>query len=164
MPPRGWSASVLTVSDRSSKGLRPDASGPRVASALSRAGFRVVERRVVPDERARIARTLRSMARRAALVVTTGGTGVAARDVTPEATRDAVDREVPGLGEAMRAASVRKHPHAVLSRATAGTLGTSLVLNLPGSPRGASECLSAVLEVLPHALDLLGGRGGDAHP
>ena len=163
MQPRRWDAAVLTVSDRSSRGERADASGPRVARALSRAGFRVLDCRIVPDERGRITRTIRGMARRAALVVTTGGTGVSPRDVTPEATLAAVDREVPGLGEAMRAASLRRRPHAMLSRGTAGTLGSSLVLNLPGSPKGAGECLSVVLPVLPHALDLLRGKG-DAHP
>ena len=167
MPPtlktQHFDAAVLTVSDRSARGERPDSGGPRVARALTRAGFRVVDRRLSPDERPRIAQAIRSMARRAALVVTTGGTGLTPRDVTPEATRQVIDREVPGLAEAMRAASFRRFPHAALSRAVTGTLGRSLVINLPGNPRGAVDCLAVVLPALPHALTLLRSPACDTH-
>lgn len=159
----GARAAVLTVSDRSARGERPDTGGPAVARALAAAGFRVDAMEIVPDERPRITAAIRRLARRAALVVTTGGTGVSPRDLTPEATRDAVDREVPGLGELMRAVSLKETRFAALSRGTAGTLGASLVLNLPGSPRGAATCLKAVLPVLPHALTLLGEPGCDPH-
>ena len=157
-------AAVLTVSDRSWRGERPDTGGPRVARDLVRAGFRVSAPQVVPDERRRIAAAIRRLARGASLVVTTGGTGLSPRDVTPEATRSVLDREVPGLAEAMRASGVRRTPHAALSRATAGTLGCCLVLNLPGSPKAASESLAAVLPVLPHALDVLRSPACDSHP
>lgn len=151
-------AAVLTVSDSVVAGTRPDGSGPAVAAALEKAGFQIVAREAVPDERNHIENALVRLCEQASLVVTTGGTGVAARDVTPEATQSVCDREVPGMGERMRAEGMKKTPLAALSRAICGVRGASLVLNLPGSTRGATESLAAVLDVLPHALDLLAGK------
>lgn len=157
-------AAVLTVSDGVAGGSREDAAGRAVADALDEAGFEVIVREVVPDERDRIEGALRNLAAGAALVVTTGGTGLGPRDVTPEATRAVIDREAPGLAEAMRAAGRAATPLADLSRGVAGTIGTALVLNLPGSRRGAIESLEAVVPILPHALELLAGRTTHAPP
>jgi molybdopterin adenylyltransferase len=158
-------AAVITVSDRVWGGDREDESGPAVAVALERAGFRVIATRVVPDERDGIERALRELHGSARLVVTTGGTGLGARDVTPEATTAVVDRVVPGLAEAMRAAGRAGTPTADLSRGVVGVLGTTLVVNVPGNPNGAVESLEAVLPAVPHALAELAGGGvhDDAH-
>jgi molybdenum cofactor synthesis domain-containing protein len=153
-------AAVLTVSDRSSRGEREDAGGPAVEAALRDLGFDVATRAVVADDRGEIARRLRALAATHDLVVTTGGTGLGPRDVTPEATRDVLDREAPGFGEEMRRRSAAAMPRAILSRATAGSVGRCLVVNLPGSPRGAVECLGHVADPLRHAVALL--RGGVA--
>jgi molybdopterin adenylyltransferase len=150
-------AAVLTVSDGVSLGTRQDASGPVVAEVLAGAGYDVRRLEVVADDRTAIERAIRTLAAEASLVVTTGGTGLGPRDVTPEATRAVVERDVPGLAEAMRAAGRRSTPMADLSRGVAGALGSSLVVNLPGSERGARESLEAVLPVLPHALEVLAG-------
>ncbi|HVA64224.1 MAG TPA: MogA/MoaB family molybdenum cofactor biosynthesis protein [Terriglobales bacterium] len=155
--PSRRSAIVVTVSDRSARGQRPDASGPRVAALLSSRGFEVVATAIVPDRLRLLVETLRAASSAAALVVTTGGTGFSPRDLTPEATRKVVDRLAPGLGEAMRAAGAAQNPRAWLSRGIAGLRGRSLVLNLPGSPAAAEESLASILDLLPHALDVLGG-------
>ena len=151
-----WPAKVLTVSDGVVAGTREDRSGDALAERLVAAGFDVVERRVTADGADAVSAALRDLAAGfAGLVVTTGGTGFGPRDLTPEGTRAVLDREAPGLAEAMRLVS----PLGRLSRAVAGTVGTALVLNTPGSSTGAVETLDAVLDVVPHALDLLtGGR------
>jgi molybdopterin adenylyltransferase len=150
----GLEAKVLTVSDGVVAGTREDRSGQALADRLTDAGFAVVDRRVVADGEAAVARALRELtAGFTGLVVTTGGTGFAPRDRTPEGTRAVLDRDAPGLAEAMRLAS----PLGRLSRAVAGTVDTALVLNTPGSTSGAVETLDAVLDVLPHALRLLAG-------
>lgn len=154
-----YSAAVLTVSDRSARGEREDLAGPAVAAALPPSLFQVAPVRIVPDDRDRIAAALRELADTlgVALILTTGGTGLGPRDVTPEATLAVIERSVPGLPEAMRVLTLPNTRHAALSRAVAGIRGGSLILNLPGSPKGAVECLEAVLPVLPHALAVLRG-------
>ena len=151
-------AAVLTVSDSVALGSRVDASGPAVAAALEQAGFTVAAREIVPDERPVIEAALRRLAAKAQLVVTTGGTGVAERDVTPEATRAVCPRLVEGIAERMRSEGARKTPLAALSRGLCGICGKALILNLPGSPAAATDSLAAVIEVLPHALELLRGK------
>jgi molybdenum cofactor synthesis domain-containing protein len=152
----GRSALVLTVSDGVAAGAREDASGAAVAQRLAALGL-AVERAVVPDERSAIEAALVAGAERHALVVTTGGTGLTPRDVTPQATLAVIDYEVPGFAEAMRADGRSRTPLAILSRAVVGVRGRTLVINLPGGPRGAVESLTAVEPVLDHALDTLGG-------
>jgi|SRR5580658_2767686 molybdopterin adenylyltransferase len=156
--PNGTRAAVLTVSDSCSRGDKVDLSGPAVAEALGKRNFHVVVRSVVPDERAAIQEKLIELCRSARLVVTAGGTGIAARDVTPEATSAVSDRLVEGIAEQMRLQGVRKTRFASLSRAVCGVRGTSLILNLPGSPAGAVESLDAVMDLLPHALELILGK------
>lgn len=149
-----WPAKVLTVSDGVVAGTRDDRSGAALADLLSGSGFEVVERRVSADGADAVAGALRELvAGFSGLVVTTGGTGFGPRDLTPEGTRSVIDREAPGLAEAMRLVS----PLGRLSRAVAGTVGQVLVVNTPGSSSGAVECLGAVIDVVPHALDLLAG-------
>ncbi len=151
-------AAVITVSDSCFAGRKTDVSGPAVAARLAELGYDVQNARVVADERAEISAALRDASIAARLIVTTGGTGIAARDVTPEATRDVCEKLLDGVSERMRAEGSRQNPLAPLSRAVCGTLGRSLVLNLPGSPAGAVASLDVVADLLPHALDLLAGR------
>jgi molybdenum cofactor synthesis domain-containing protein len=153
-----FQAAVITVSDGCARGVRQDLSGPAVVAALRAAGFAVTATAVVADEIDAITEALRTHAATATLVVTTGGTGLAARDVTPEATRLVCERLVEGVAERMRAEGVKETPLASLSRGVCGSLGKTLILNLPGSPRGAVTSLNAVIGILPHALDLLAGR------
>jgi molybdenum cofactor synthesis domain-containing protein len=153
-------AAVLTISDSAHAGTRADRSGPAVWARLEKLGWRVSITEVLPDEAGQISSRLASLAdgNRVAAIFTTGGTGVAARDVTPEATRAILEKEIPGLGELMRSSGLRSTPLAVLSRGLAGVRGKVLIVNLPGSPKGAVESLDAIVEVVPHVLDLLSGR------
>lgn len=151
------SAVVLTVSDSVASGRREDLSGPAVKAELKKK-FQVIKVEVVADDYASIETALRRLAGEADLVVTTGGTGIAERDVTPEATRAVCSRLLDGVAERMRAQGAKKTPFAALSRAVCGVCGKSLILNLPGSPKGAVESLEAVMDLLPHAIDLLRGK------
>jgi len=156
-----WRAGVVTVSDRSSRGERPDTSGPLLASLLRELGLSVGEPVVVPDEVDAVQEAVRAAACSYDLVVTTGGTGLSPRDVTPEATRPLLDREVPGIAEALRQRGAAAVPTAVLSRGVAGTIGATLVVNLPGSTGGVRDGVAVLAPVLEHALAQL--RGGGDH-
>jgi molybdopterin adenylyltransferase len=150
-------AAVVTVSDSSHRGEREDLGGPAVAAALEKSNFRVVSREIVPDEEAAIREALVRLTKQARFVVTTGGTGIALRDVTPEATRAVCDRLLEGVAERMRADGSRTTKFAALSRAVCGVRGQSVILNLPGKPSGAVESLGSVIDLIPHALQLLSG-------
>ncbi len=152
------SAAVITISDSSARGEREDLSGPAVAKLLGERGFSVKLNLIVPDETDAIRQALIRSAGQTRLVVTTGGTGIAPRDITPEATRAVCDRVIDGIGERMRAEGSKKTPFAFLSRGICGVRGTSLILNLPGSPNGAVDSLASVIDLLPHALQLVAGN------
>jgi molybdenum cofactor synthesis domain-containing protein len=151
---------VVTVSDSTFAGIREDKSGPALETRLAELGWTIASRHLVPDETAQISSLLSELihARTVDVILTTGGTGLAQRDVTPEATRAVSNREIPGFGERMRAEGLKSTKFAPLSRSTAFTAGTTLILNLPGSPRGAVESLDAVAALIPHVVDLLHGR------
>jgi molybdenum cofactor synthesis domain-containing protein len=157
-----YRAAVVTVSDACHQGKREDLSGPAVASVLTANGFTVAQHTVVPDEQDQIRDTLVQLCEGHDLVVTTGGTGIAARDVTPEATRAVCDRFIDGIPELMRARGLEHTLFAVLTRSLCGIRGHSIILNLPGNPNGARESLAAVVGLLAHALNLL--HGNTAHP
>ena len=153
---------ILTLSDRSASGERADTSGPALADLIHAQNWSVAKQAILPDDESAIRATLIEWADSGEVdvILTTGGTGFAPRDVTPEATRAVIERDVPGLAETMRAESLKKTPHAMLSRAVAGIRGRTLIVNLPGSPKGAMENLQTILPVLPHAVQLLTGDPG----
>ncbi|GLV13066.1 molybdenum cofactor biosynthesis protein [Alicyclobacillus hesperidum] len=159
-----YRAAVLTVSDSSAEGRRQDTSGPLLAGLLSELGFVVTSQTVVPDERSQIADVLRQHVEAGvAVVATTGGTGLGPRDVTPEATRDVIEREIPGIAEAMRAETLQKTPFAMTSRQVAGSAGRTLIVNFPGSAKAVEECFAVVRPVLKHVVDLLMGHTEHRH-
>jgi molybdenum cofactor synthesis domain-containing protein len=159
-------AGILTVSDRSSRGEREDASGPALSRWLEKRGVKTGRLEIVPDEGDRIAAVLRNWAdeEEFELILTTGGTGLSPRDVTPEATLKVVERTIPGFGERMRSRSLEKTPMAILSRAVAGVRKRSLIINLPGSPKGAVENLEAVWDAVPHAVEKIRGDESECAP
>ncbi|MGA2644715.1 MAG: MogA/MoaB family molybdenum cofactor biosynthesis protein [Candidatus Sulfotelmatobacter sp.] len=154
----GFTAAVITVSDSCAHGQRVDVSGPAVAEALGKSGFRVVAKQIVQDDSMQIQNALVHLALEVRFIVTTGGTGIAERDVTPEATEAICERVIDGVAERMRSEGFKKTPFALLSRGVCGVRGKTLILNLPGSPSGAVESLEAVVELVPHALNLLDGK------
>lgn len=160
---KDFPAGVLTISDKGSQGKRVDESGKTAASLLQGAGFSVVQTRIVPDDRQQIAGTLTEWVDKdcLSLIVTSGGTGLSPSDVTPQAMKEVIDFEVPGMAEAMRAESFKKTPHAMISRAMVGVRKRCLIINLPGSPGGVRDNLSVVLPALKHALEKLAGDTSD---
>ncbi len=158
-----FTVSILTISDKGSQGKREDKSGDAIREIVSQMDARVVDYAIVPDERDIIAKKLTGWADsgKVDMVITTGGTGLAPRDVTPEATLDVVDRIAPGFAEVMRAESLKKTPHAMLSRAVAGIRKKTLIINLPGSPKAVRECLEVIMPALPHAMETLKGEASE---
>jgi molybdenum cofactor synthesis domain-containing protein len=155
---------ILTVSDRCSRGVREDLSGPRLVGLVEKRGWQISARLIVPDEKEKIAETLLEWCAEGSvsLILTTGGTGLGPRDVTPEATRQVLEREIAGLGEVIRAEGRRQTPLACLSRMVAGTRGRTLILNLPGSPEGAAQSFEAVAGLVEHAVDMMHGKDHDS--
>jgi len=160
---KGFKAGVLTISDKGSKGLRKDESGEIVKAMLEEEGFHVLNKAIVPDDREQVVETLIHWVdvNGVSLIITSGGTGLSPTDITPQAMEQVIDYQVPGMAEAMRAARLKKTPHAMISRAMAGVRKTCLIINVPGSPKGARENLAAVLPALNHALSKLAGDPSD---
>jgi molybdenum cofactor synthesis domain-containing protein len=154
-------AAIVTVSTKGAAGKRIDESGPAIRAALEAAGIPVVHTKLVADGVTPVGNAIREATQKANVVITSGGTGLSPNDMTPEATRRVIDREAPGIAEALRAHALSKTPHGMLSRAVAGTLGASLVVNLPGSPKAALESLEVLIPVLAHAVELLAGESGE---
>ena len=148
---------VLTLSDKGAQGKRQDKSGPLIARIMKKAGGKIISYNILPDEKSKIKRKLLSLCNKVDLIVTTGGTGLSPRDVTPEATREVIRREIPGIPEAMRSGGFQKNPHAMISRAVAGVRGKTLIINLPGSPKAVKENLEIVLPALAHAIEKIRG-------
>ncbi len=154
-----FKVAILTISDRGSKGEREDSSGPLIHEMVKDIPANVIHYEIIPDEKEKIIEALKKSADhfKADLILTTGGTGLSPRDVTPDATLEVIDKEVPGFAEAMRAEGLKKTPHSMISRAVSGVRGSSLIINLPGSPKGVKENLSVIIPALPHALSKLKG-------
>lgn len=152
---------ILTVSDKCARGERADTSGDLLAELTAQIPGQVGARRIVPDEKNEIVDALRDLARQVDIVLTTGGTGIAARDVTPEATLEVIERELPGFGEIMRMKGYESTPRSILSRATAGAAGGTLIVNMPGSPAAVRECFGAIASSLAHAVEILQGTAGE---
>jgi molybdenum cofactor synthesis domain-containing protein len=148
---------VLTLSDKGAQGKRQDKSGPLIAKIMKKIGGTIVNYDIIPDEKALIRKKLLSLCNKVDLILTTGGTGLASRDVTPEATREVIKREIPGIPEAMRYQGFKKTPHAMISRAVAGVRGNTLIINLPGSPKAVKENLTVILPALPHTIEKIKG-------
>jgi molybdopterin adenylyltransferase len=157
-PTSAFTAAVLTISDSSSRGERSDLSGPAVADTLQKHNFDIIQRDIVPDDQSTIEKKLVELSDKVRLIVTTGGTGIAPRDVTPEATRAISEKLLDGIAEHMRREGAKKTPYAALSRGVCAIRGRCLILNLPGSPTGAKDSLQSVIKLLPHALELLSGN------
>lgn len=154
-------AAVITISTKGAVGKRIDESGPAIVAALEAAGIKVVHTKLVSDGVTPVGNAIREASQKANVVITSGGTGLSPNDMTPEATRRVIDREAPGIAEALRAHSLAKTPHGMLSRGVAGTLGQALIVNLPGSPKAARESLEVLIPVLAHAVELLAGESGE---
>ncbi|RJQ24066.1 MAG: MogA/MoaB family molybdenum cofactor biosynthesis protein [Nitrospiraceae bacterium] len=152
---------ILTLSDKGSKGERKDTSGPTIERMVKKIGAEVSSYEIIPDEKALIKKRLLSLCKKVDLILTTGGTGLSPRDVTPDATREVIEQEIPGIAEAMRYKGSKKTPFAMLSRAVAGTRGKTLIINLPGSPAAVKENLSVILACLPHAVEKIKGSTED---
>jgi len=152
---------ILTLSDKGSKGERDDASGPAIEKIIKKINASIISYDVIPDDLGRIKRKLISLSKKAELILTTGGTGVSPRDVTPDATREVINYEIPGIAEAMRMKGLKKTPFAMISRAVAGVRGKTLIINLPGSPRAVKENLSVILPILSHTIEKLHGSTKD---
>jgi len=152
---------IVTLSDKGSRGERQDASGPAIEKLIGKLGAEVVSYDILPDNKTKIKRKLIALSKKADLILTTGGTGVSPSDVTPDATREIIEYEIPGIAEAMRAAGMKKTPYAMISRAVAGVRDGALIINLPGSPKAVIENLSVILPVLPHVIEKLKGSTED---
>jgi molybdenum cofactor synthesis domain-containing protein len=152
---------VLTLSDKGSKGQREDLSGPAIKGLAKKIDAEIVSSDILPDDKAMIRKKLIALCRKADLILTTGGTGVSPRDVTPDATREVITYEIPGIAEVMRTEGLKKTPYAMISRAVAGVRGKTLIINLPGSPKAVKENLAAVLAIIPHTIDKIKGSTAD---